>query len=529
MNEATQKAPAEVSSLAKLLCALSFATDIGMGQAMEHGLKSAYIGLTIADQLGLSMAEREGVFYGALIKDAGCTACATVFSTFFGGDDLGARSDCITLDPGSVRDAVGWFWRHAPTDASLPGRIAGLLTFMTECRSVMKESVTAHCEVGEMYARRLGLPAAVQLAVRFAWERWDGCGIAFGRKGDATPIEARVLHFAQVAQVASQFGGRQAASAIAKERSGTDFDPQIVAAFTAVSAMPGFWPLLEQEEAQSAILAMRPPSSCDVLDEGGVDATCEVIADFADAKSTATRGHSRAVADAASKIATHMQLRRADRSRVFRAALIHDLGAAAVPVGILDKEEVLSQNEQERFRLHPYYTERILTRVPMLATMAEEASAHHEWLNARGYHRQLAGAQLSTPARILAVADAHARLARNPASSPEQSLDVLRDVAGERFDADCVEALASALNLRQSVALPARGTSVSSRTTGSLTDREVEVLRLVAAGASNRAVAKSLVISERTVERHLENIFDRLGVSSRTGAVVWATHERLVT
>src|SRR6188474_479542 len=104
---AMQQRAVEASSLAELLCALSFASDIGMGQAMEHGLKSAYLGLASANHLHLPGAQQEGVFYGALVKDAGCTACATVFSTFFGGDDLRARTDCITLDPGGVRDAVG--------------------------------------------------------------------------------------------------------------------------------------------------------------------------------------------------------------------------------------------------------------------------------------------------------------------------------------------------------------------------------------------------------------------------------------
>src|SRR6266498_994166 len=94
----------ESASLAELLCALSFVSDIGMG----HGIKSAYVGLQIADETGLSLADRQGIFYGALLKDAGCTACAGVFSTFFAGDDLGPRNDCLMLRLDSVTDAVGW-------------------------------------------------------------------------------------------------------------------------------------------------------------------------------------------------------------------------------------------------------------------------------------------------------------------------------------------------------------------------------------------------------------------------------------
>jgi DNA-binding NarL/FixJ family response regulator len=61
-----------------------------------------------------------------------------------------------------------------------------------------------------------------------------------------------------------------------------------------------------------------------------------------------------------------------------------------------------------------------------------------------------------------------------------------------------------------------------------LTSRELEVLRLVAAGNSNRAIAAALVISEHTVARHLQNIFAKLGVSSRTAAGAFAFEHDLV-
>jgi ATP/maltotriose-dependent transcriptional regulator MalT len=61
-----------------------------------------------------------------------------------------------------------------------------------------------------------------------------------------------------------------------------------------------------------------------------------------------------------------------------------------------------------------------------------------------------------------------------------------------------------------------------------LTGRELEVLRLVAAGRSNREIAGALVISEHTVARHLQNIFAKLGVSSRTAAGAFAFEHRLV-
>lgn len=57
-----------------------------------------------------------------------------------------------------------------------------------------------------------------------------------------------------------------------------------------------------------------------------------------------------------------------------------------------------------------------------------------------------------------------------------------------------------------------------------LTDREVEVLHLLAEGMTNKDIAQTLVISVRTVEAHLRNIFSKLGVESRTEAALWAVH-----
>jgi DNA-binding NarL/FixJ family response regulator len=61
-----------------------------------------------------------------------------------------------------------------------------------------------------------------------------------------------------------------------------------------------------------------------------------------------------------------------------------------------------------------------------------------------------------------------------------------------------------------------------------LTDREVEVLRLIARGRSNREVAERLVISPKTVGRHVENLYRKIGVSSRAAAAVFAMEHRLL-
>jgi len=90
--------------------------------------------------------------------------------------------------------------------------------------------------------------------------------------------------------------------------------------------------------------------------------------------------------------------------------------------------------------------------------------------------------------------------------------------------AACVgfEHLGAGEDLRQATAALAR----RPRPAG-LTAREIEVLRLLAAGRTNREIAAELVISEHTVGRHVQNVFTKLGVSSRAAATAFVVEHHL--
>lgn len=93
------------------------------------------------------------------------------------------------------------------------------------------------------------------------------------------------------------------------------------------------------------------------------------------------------------------------------------------------------------------------------------------------------------------------------------------DATQLELDAACsvFQRLGAARDIRMVAELQGR-----SELPGGLTEREAEVLGLVAGGRSNREIASLLFISERTVHRHLSNIFVKLGVSSRTAAAAYA-------
>src|SRR6266700_3884601 len=155
---------------AALLCALSFATGLGFGGHIEHGLGSASLGLQIADALALADEEREAIFYGTLLKDVACTACSAGIAAFFPDEEQVSLADVILLDPSQLSDMIGWLSRYLRLDARFPSRVAKFLSFMVQCGPIVKETMRSHCEVAELFARQLGFPDHVQQTLRFQWE-----------------------------------------------------------------------------------------------------------------------------------------------------------------------------------------------------------------------------------------------------------------------------------------------------------------------------------------------------------------------
>jgi len=102
------------------------------------------------------------------------------------------------------------------------------------------------------------------------------------------------------------------------------------------------------------------------------------------------------------------------------------------------------------------------------------------------------------------------------------------DADGRLLDLDAARRLFTQLDAQPYLARIEQQSAPAPRATpGLLSDRELQVLRLLASGKTNRAIAEELFISEKTVARHVSNIFDKAGVSSRTGAAAWAFHHKL--
>jgi DNA-binding NarL/FixJ family response regulator len=103
------------------------------------------------------------------------------------------------------------------------------------------------------------------------------------------------------------------------------------------------------------------------------------------------------------------------------------------------------------------------------------------------------------------------------------------DDVGRRLELDNARRLFKELNAESCLARLGKSSPHGQhQVVGSLSERELQVLRLLATGKSNRQIATELFISEKTVARHVSNIFDKLGVSSRAAATACAYRHRLV-
>jgi DNA-binding CsgD family transcriptional regulator len=215
------------------------------------------------------------------------------------------------------------------------------------------------------------------------------------------------------------------------------------------------------------------------------------------------------------------------------AGLTHDLGLVAVPSFVLLKSrDDLSVAEWERLRLHPYHAERILSRIPAFRDVIPLVGAHHERVDGQGYYRGLAGSQIPPGARMLAVADRYDELTHGlPGHPPLESAPALEQLhadAGKAYSEECIRALEEALCSDG----PTRGGAHGARQRqwpSGLTSREVELLRLLATGATQRAMADQLILSEHTVRHHLEHIYNKLGVRTRVAATLFAIERDLLT
>jgi HD-GYP domain-containing protein (c-di-GMP phosphodiesterase class II) len=505
-----------------MLGALSFATDMAAGVPMETSLRTAVVAARLARDLRLGDDDVANVYYTALLRHLGCTSFAHEAADFAGGDDQGLLRtfeaiDLVRRTALSVQ-AVRRLASHAP----LPARAAAVAKALAT-PSLPSRLARAQCDQAVALASDLAMGDATTRALQQMYERYDGRGHPGRLTGPSIELGARISHVANVVEILHRHGGRARATDEVRARRGGHLDPDVAAAFLADA--DAYWAALEAPSVWEAYLEAEP-APAHVVDKDRLDVVALSFGRYADLKSPWRLGHSRAVADLAATVAGAVGLPPREVETLRRAALLHDIGIVCVANGVLDKRGPLNPAEWERVRLHAYYGERILARVPALAPAGLLAGAHHERCDGTGYPHQASGG-IARAARILACADVYTALGEarphRPPLPPRDAARVLREEArAGRLCKQSVEETLEAAGHTEVRRTPADDPK------GTLTAREKQVLVHLARGLTNKEVGTTLAISPRTVQHHVEHIYAKLGISTRAAAALFAIRHDMV-
>jgi HD-GYP domain-containing protein (c-di-GMP phosphodiesterase class II) len=510
---------------ADFLMALAYATDLATGQSRDFALRSCVLAMRLAEVAGLDIGMRRQVYHQALLRYIGCNADTHLLSAHF-GDEIALRQDLARIDMGNKSEIVATFVRALTRhfDGAPPAELAeAVQKGVAEALQVSVPILSGHCEVAQRIAERIGLPDEIRKNLSQIYERWDGKGLPRGLKGDAVTLPVRMVTLAQNAIALLEIHGRETMLSMIAERRGGACEAEMTDLFLAhaVHLVEG----LDDPVDRETILALEPLPHA-VLDEDGCDEAYLAIADMIDMRMPFTFGHSRAVASLADAAGKHMSLPGSDIRAVRWAACTHDIGELAVPVSTWMRTGALTAREVDAARLHPYHGERALAPLGGEgAAVAALILRHHERLDGTGYHRYAKAPDLSPAARILAAAEAfqtarEARPHRAAMSDTAAAAKLRSAVRDGKLCADAVEAVLSVAGQ------PARR-DVTERLAG-LTPREIEVLRLIAAGHTAKEAARHLEIAPKTADNHIQNLYSKIGVSTRAGAALYALERGLV-
>ena len=504
-----------MTRLLGLLGGLSLTMDMGTGAPLEESLRRCVVAVRLARATGCSDDEVRDVLYAGLLEHLGCTAYTSELARAF-GDDISAIRAGFLANPAKTGDLLRIF---VPQVAKATGRSRArvMASALRSGRAVDTVGPRATCEVARDSATRLGLSPGVREALAHVTCMWDGSGhppVA----GDAVPPPIRLVHVASVATSYALLADPASALDAVRRRAGTHLDPGLVEAFS-VDLLDDIGDI----DAHEAVMDLEP-DPVQRVERDDLVPVARVFGDLADLKSPWLLGHSTAVAELAAAAARVRGMSAETCTDVRLAGHLHDLGRVGVSSRIWDKTAPLSATEQAQVELHPWHTEQILSRAPELGPVARIAGHHHERLDGSGYHRGASAAQLPTESRLLAAADRYRSLVESrphrSAIEPDRArAELEKDARAGRLDADAVAAVLEAAGHQR---------AARRQRPAGLTERQVEVLRLVAAGRTNRQIAEMLTLSPRTVEHHVQDVYARIGVSTRAGAAMFAMEHGLL-
>ena len=400
-----------------LLDSFSAALDLAEGKPMGHARRVAYIALVLADAVEADPADRGVAYRAALLHDLGMTTAAGEIQPALGDDQLSHLHSVEGIRAAAAR---------GPAAASA------------------ELALHRHVDAGAVIARGLGLSEDVAEAIRDHHEWWDGSGYLAGLSGKNIPLPARLVTFADavervIGEETSTLAARYRLSERISALAGRMLDPAMARSFIDICQADPFWIELTSPDLPS-IMAAKVPADSERVSERRFLEFAESFSRVVDAKDGYGSGHSVRVGGLAERLARATGMTAARARHVRLAGVFHDLGHMGVPNRVTAKPNILSVEEMDEMRAHPWYALDILSQLPGMNEIAVWAAAHHERIDGRGYPNMLSDAEILLGARIVAIADMFdALMVRRPhrnALSVREALAVMDNAAGTQFDVD---------------------------------------------------------------------------------------------
>jgi HD-GYP domain-containing protein (c-di-GMP phosphodiesterase class II) len=512
--------------LGEFVATLALAQDNAFGQPLESQLRSCLLAMWICDAARFATQVRETTYWVALLRYVGCTGHAHEVATVFGNEIL-IRAQTLVHDAANPAEVMRDVVAFATAGRSADEREQIIRMIQQTAREWAVYNFSSGCEVAEMLVQRLDMGTAVREALRYTFERWNGNGYPAHAAGEAIPLPMRIVHLSHDMEAIARLFSPDHALDAARDRRGRTYDPMLADLF--VENGHDWFDRLRTIEPWDAVLVLEPEPRR-LLDGKALDDALIVAADFIDLKSPYMGGHSRRCAQLCADAARVLGFTEEAVTTVRRAAFVHDFGTTAVPNSIWDKPGALTRTEFDRVELHPMLTEQMLRRSPALAALNPVASAHHEKCDGTGYHKRVHAGAADLGACVLAAADIYVGLTSERADRPPFPAV---DAATELLRLETQGVLESRATQAVLLAAGHGEPEVSRRkrppNPGGLSRREIDVLNLAAKGLTTSQIADRLFISSKTADHHIQHIYNKIGVSTRAAAALWAMQQAIVS
>lgn len=365
-------------NLADLLFSVSEAMDLSDSSLVDHQIRTAFVSFEIARAARLEYSQAERLFVAALLHDIGALSPEEKIGAHILEDVLpephcrrGAKlfREAFWLEPSaSIIE-----WHHTTIEAHA---CAG--------RSIGNADVLA--------AQIVFLADHLERAIR---------------------RDEFILH--QSDRLREHIRGL----------GGAAIHPDVVDLFDEVARAENFWLELVSKDLSRHLRDRNLLRAID-LDYAAARSIASVFKDMTDFRSRFTATHSTGVAACARGLGELLTFTGKDLQQIELAGLLHDIGKLVVPNTILCKPTRLSPQQYAVIQQHPYFTQKILSRVRGFEQIAEWASCHHERLDGSGYCERLERDELDVGAKIIAVADVATAIAeRRPYRGPGDETAVL--------------------------------------------------------------------------------------------------------